>query len=146
MTHGKHSTVPGNLRPSEPHSRVEVAGPNELQVLGRWTEFRGELIGRSDLRVDGTLRGVSRLEGYRLIVGLSGRVDAEIHARSVIVRGCLRGSVTAEDRVEVLRTGELFARVRTRRLVFAEGARFRGEVEKVREDLAHRKPPHASGE
>jgi cytoskeletal protein CcmA (bactofilin family) len=146
VTHGKHSTVPGGLSPTETHSRVEAAGPNEMQVLGRWTEFRGELIGRSDLRVDGTLWGVIRLEGYRLIVGLSGRVDAEIHARSVIVRGCLRGSVTAEDRVEVLQTGELFARVRTRRLVFAEGARFRGEVDKAVEALVHRKPPHPSGE
>jgi hypothetical protein len=29
-------------------------------------------------------------------------------------------------------------------LVFAEGARFRGEVDKAAEALAHRKPPHPS--
>jgi len=88
----------------------------------------GDLDADADLRVEGVVRGTVRVRDHRLIVGLHAIVDAEIHARSVIVRGEVVGEITATDRVEVLPTGTVRGTIRARRVILADGARFDGVI------------------
>ena len=54
---------------------------------------------------------------------------AEIHAKSVVVGGQVRGNITADDKVEVAATGTMLGDVRAPRVVLADGAQFKGTID-----------------
>jgi cytoskeletal protein CcmA (bactofilin family) len=96
--------------------------------LGEGTQFKGVLSFAGAVRVDGQLEG--EIVGDEvLIIGEPGYVKAEIEVGTLVVSGRVQGTVTAKQRVELLRPSRVTGTIRTPCLVVAEGAMFNGNCE-----------------
>lgn len=98
--------------------------------IGSSMQIKGELTSNEDLVIDGKVEGKVYLNDHVLTVGANGLITAEIHdAHSVVIHGEIRGNITASDRVEVASTGSMHGDIRAPRVVLADGASFRGQID-----------------
>ncbi len=97
--------------------------------IGSGLKIRGEITGSSDMYIDGDVQGKVRVGSGRLTVGPSGRVQADLEAREIIVNGNVVGNLKAADRVQLGSTGSVQGSVVTPRIGIDDGARLRGNVE-----------------
>jgi cytoskeletal protein CcmA (bactofilin family) len=96
-----------------------------VSLLGEGTELNGELTFTHGLRVEGVVKGKVRSEAL-LEIGPSGKMDAEIDVRKILIRGEFRGSIHASDRVEILKDGKVFGDIFSPCLIIEAGAFFEG--------------------
>ena len=96
--------------------------------MDQGTELVGELRFRDTFRVDGLVKG-SIVSKNTLIVGESGRVEADIDCGVVSVRGTVKGRVQGRERVELLAGSRVEGTLVSPRLVIEEGAFFQGDCQ-----------------
>ena len=108
-------------RPKQPERRTVTIGPS--------VHIKGELIGKEDITVDGSVEGKIILKGHNLVIGPNARVKAAVFAKSVFIVGRVEGNITAEALVEVTESGMVRGDIRAPRVVLADGARFFGSVD-----------------
>jgi len=94
--------------------------------VGNGTVLTGETSFQAMLRIDGHLTGRISSESGTLIVGSSGRVDANIAVSSAIVSGTVNGDVVVTEKLELTRTARVIGNIQTPRLVIEDGAVFEG--------------------
>ena len=94
--------------------------------LDNGTSFEGKITLVGLVRLDGQLKGEVDADG--LVIGESGRVEAKLSVRSLVVHGSVTGEITAKERVEVGPTGSIDGSVRTPKLKVVEGARINGKL------------------
>ena len=66
---------------------------------------------------------------HALTVGPTGRVKAELSAKSVVVVGKVNGSIEASERVSIGETASVEGAISAPRLVVADGAHLQGRVD-----------------
>jgi len=94
--------------------------------VGNGTVLTGETNFQAMLRIDGHLSGKVSSESGTLIVGATGRVDANVEVASAIVSGTINGDIVAAEKLEFTRTARVVGNVQTPRLVIEDGAIFEG--------------------
>ena len=99
-----------------------------MATIGKSIVIRGDLNGDEDLVVEGTVVGKIELANNLLTIGASGRAEAEITAKSIIVIGHVVGNVQGLERVEIQATGVMEGDVSAPKLVVAEGAAINGAI------------------
>ena len=97
-------------------------------VLGPTLEIEGEIEGDEDLVIQGKVNGkiVSR---KALTVDNTGNVEATVTTDTMIVAGKLSGNVEAVDKVEIRKGGKMVGDIKAPRVVIADGAKFKGNIE-----------------
>ena len=97
-------------------------------VLGPTIEIEGEIEGDENLVIQGRVKGkiISRKS---LTVDGSGQVEASITTHSMIVSGRLNGNVEASEKVEIKKEGKMVGDIKAPRIVIADGAKFKGNIE-----------------
>lgn len=97
-------------------------------VLGPTLEIEGEIEGEEDLVIQGKIQGkiVSR---KNLTVDTQGRVEASVSTRTLAVSGTLIGNVEASESVEVRKEGKMIGDIKAPRVIIADGAKFKGNIE-----------------
>jgi len=98
-------------------------------VVGPASALRGQLSAREDLWIEGQLDGEVQAPAHQVTVSPSGRVRAEIKARSVVVEGELHGNVVASQMVTVRAGGRLTGDIHAPRVGLEEGCQFQGHVD-----------------
>ena len=102
----------------------------EKQVtIGHSIQVKGELTGSEDLVIDGTVDGKIQLKDHDLTIGTTGRITAEIQAKTVVVVGQVKGNITAGNRIEITETGSVLGDLQAPRISLADGATFRGAID-----------------
>jgi cytoskeletal protein CcmA (bactofilin family) len=122
------SSTPGNAPVAAVGSPLPVSA-RAVACVTQGIRIKGEITGKEDLFVDGTLEGKLDLGNASCTVGPNGKVKADISAREVIVRGNVDGKVEGTERVQLWNTGRVAGEVRTERLAIEDGAILRGKVE-----------------
>lgn len=109
----------------------ESASPSRI---GSGLKIRGELSGsgNADLLVDGELEGKIALGDSRVTIGQSGRVQADIEARDIVIEGSVQGNLKARESVHLSSTSRVQGSILTPRIGIDDGARLRGKVEMKR--------------
>jgi cytoskeletal protein CcmA (bactofilin family) len=102
---------------------------NGIARLGGSLHIKGEITGNEDLQLDGSVEGLVRLEDYKLTVGASAKVTAQIIAREVLVLGSVTGNLRARDRIEIKKDGSVVGDLTTARIMIEDGAYFKGSIE-----------------
>ena len=82
----------------QPASGTTFIGPN--------ITIEGTLSGNEPVVVEGTIRGNVNLASD-LRVGTNARIEATVHARTVLIEGKLTGDVSADERVELVATASV---------------------------------------
>jgi cytoskeletal protein CcmA (bactofilin family) len=94
--------------------------------LGSDSEFEGQLTFQGTIRIDGRYKGNITVDGT-LIVGHSGRVNAEISASNMIISGEVTGNMTAATNIEVHASGKVYGNLVAPTVTIHEGAVFQGQ-------------------
>ena len=97
-------------------------------VLGPTLKIEGEIEGEEDLVVEGHVQG-KIVSLKNLTVADSGKVEAQITTHSLAVSGKLNGNVVADDIVEIRKEGTMVGDIKAPRVVIADGAKFKGNIE-----------------
>ncbi len=97
--------------------------------LGSSIEVKGKISSDEDLQIDGTVEGPISLQGKKLTVGRTARLNSEVVAREIIVYGKVQGNLRASDRVEVKKDGSVTGDITTARIMIEDGAHFKGRIE-----------------
>src|SRR5882672_9796401 len=97
--------------------------------ISQGIRIKGEITGKEDLFVDGTVEGKLEFGNASVTIGPNGKVKADISAREVIVRGHVDGKIEGTERVQLWSSGRVTGEVRTERLAIEDGALLRGKVE-----------------
>ena len=94
-------------------------------VIGQDTNFKGTIVAKGSVRIDGELDGEVKLDGDA-VIGETGKINAQIKARNVVIAGTVHGNVEVVDKLEILPTGKLYGDIKVEKLAINEGAVFKG--------------------
>jgi cytoskeletal protein CcmA (bactofilin family) len=119
----------GTAAPAAPPPAPAVAPAAQI---GKSVVIKGEVNGREDLTVEGSIEGTMELREHVLTIGPHGHIKAEIFAKVVIVEGAVTGTITASEKVDLRETGSVDGDLVAPRVAIADGAHFRGRVEMER--------------
>lgn len=111
----------------------------ESVSIGKSIVIKGEVSGSEDLTIEGQVEGKIELRDHILSVGASGRVQAHIVAKAIVVHGEVTGNLTAAEKVEIRENGAVEGDIVAPRVAIADGAKFRGSI-----DMRHEQPSTAT--
>ena len=137
---GAVTTLPVNLELDKPMVQtapkiIDSTESNAARAfLGASLTLKGELSGNEDLLIEGRFEGTVNLEDHCLTVGPSGQVKAEIRAGRVIILGSVSGNITARDRIEIRKTGQVIGDLAGPGVSIEDGAYLKGKVEILRQE------------
>jgi len=94
--------------------------------VGSGTELTGETTFKAMLRVDGHLSGKISSSSGTLIVGATGKIDANVDVAVAVVHGAVNGDIIASQRLELGRAAKVNGNIQTPSLVIEQGAIFEG--------------------
>jgi cytoskeletal protein CcmA (bactofilin family) len=122
-------------RPSEPH-----LANHDQTILGQSVVLHGDLAGKEDLLIEGQVEGTINIPDHCVTVGVHGEVRAEIHARQVVVLGSVTGNISARDKIDIRKTGQVIGDLTATAIAIEGGAFLKGSIDIQREqnqDAAH---------
>jgi cytoskeletal protein CcmA (bactofilin family) len=113
---------------STPH-RVPDADPRNTATIGKAVKIIGQIFTKEDLNVDGDVEGTIESTDNKVTIGTTGRVQASVKAREVVIFGQVQGNVEAADKVDIRREAKLVGDITTARISIEDGALFKGSID-----------------
>ncbi len=121
--------------PTVPIPTADSARPS---VFGRTLLITGSLSAEEDLELHGTVRGSVSVPAHCVTVADDARVEAEVLARDITVRGQVAGKLTATEIVDIRSGARVQGQIAAPRLALAEGGIVNARVETRSVDAAVR--------
>ena len=100
-------------------------GSENITLLGKGVDFKGVVSFDGTVRVDGRVEGEIHTTGT-LIVGEYAVIEGIVSAGVLMNSGKINGTITAIEKVHILKPGVLVGHIRTPVIAFEEGSRFHG--------------------
>lgn len=94
-----------------------------LNTLVEGTVVEGQVTAKSDIRVDGMIRGSLTCEG-KVIIGATGFVEGQIKCDSAVIQGRFEGTLDVNDLLNVRQTAKINGEISTGKLIVESGAIF----------------------
>jgi cytoskeletal protein CcmA (bactofilin family) len=98
-------------------------------VIGPTITVKGEIFGKEDLEIQGTLEGTIKMKKHRVTVGDKGRIKADVHAKSIHVAGEVEGNLFGDDEVVLRESGKLLGNITAARVTLEDGSKFKGSID-----------------
>ena len=115
-------------------SRVERPAPTEARtIIGKQVIIEGNIQGKEDLHIEGSVKGTIGLEERHLIIGPDGQVEAEINAKNVTISGKVAGKIRALGKISITKEAEVSGEMHAKSISIEDGAYFKGAIELERE-------------
>jgi cytoskeletal protein CcmA (bactofilin family) len=89
----------------------------------------GQIFAKEDLNVDGDVEGAIESTDNKVTVGATGRVQAAIKAREVVIFGHVQGNVDATEKVDIRREARLIGDITAARIGIEDGALIKGRID-----------------
>ncbi len=108
---------------------TEATADRATGWLGSSLHVKGDITGTEDLLIDGSVEGLIKLDEWKLTVGATAKLTADINARDVVVYGYVKGNVHAKGRIEIKKDGAVIGNLTTAQIMIEDGADFKGSIE-----------------
>ena len=102
---------------------------DEKTAISSSTVIIGDITAKEHLIINGTVKGNIQINKYDLFIGPNGKLDGDVHAHNVRVRGHMRGEINANGTVAVTKEANFSGIVRSNGISIEEGAFFEASVE-----------------
>ncbi|MDR1348201.1 MAG: polymer-forming cytoskeletal protein [Prevotellaceae bacterium] len=89
------------------------------------TKITGTIETTGDIRIDGTLEGSVTSTG-RVVVGLKGKINGDLHCSCIDVSGKIKGNIIAKDVLILKEKSVLVGEITVQKLIIESGATFNG--------------------
>lgn len=100
----------------------------EITQIGHSVTIKGDISGKSDVRVAGNINGSIAIEG-ELIIEKQGYVEGEVKTTSAVVAGSVKGNIDCSEKLILESTSKFVGNIKTRLLIIQEGAVFQGNCQ-----------------
>jgi len=114
---------------STPHRVPPDADSRNTATIGKAVRVVGQIYTKEDLNVDGDVEGTIESQDNKVTIGTTGRVQASVKAREVVIFGQVQGNVEAADKVDIRREAKLVGDITTARISIEDGALFKGSID-----------------
>ena len=104
------------------------AGDDNITLLAKGVVLKGEIHVEGTVRIDGRLDGEIQTKG-QVIIGEDGLVHGTITCGTLVSSGRIKAKVTANERVQLLKTATLIGEILTPVLTMEEGAKLQGTTD-----------------
>jgi cytoskeletal protein CcmA (bactofilin family) len=98
-----------------------------LSIIGAGMRVVGDITAEGVVKIEGTVVGTVRA-GRQVLVGKGGEVEGDVISREAIIGGEVRGSIRADERVEIQATSVIHGDIAAKRLLVQEGGEINGVV------------------
>ena len=116
-----------------------------MTTIGRHVVIYGELSSEDDLTIEGSVQGFVSVREATLTIEAPARVDADVRAARVLVRGEVRGAISASERIELSQSSSVEGSLSAGQIAIAAGARFNGTIDMNRRTIASRVAEYRAG-
>lgn len=109
-----------------------------INMIGNGTIINGDIQSKSDIRIDGILKGSVKTEG-KLVVGTSGVVEGDVFCSDADISGEIKAKITVSKILSLKSTSKLNGDIITNKLSIEPGASFSGSCSMgaVIKDIKH---------
>ena len=98
-------------------------------MIGAKVKVNGDIVSSEDLLVEGEVTGTVTLAENELIIGSSGRVQANLNAKTIRIEGDVTGDIVGGERVVICASGNVQGNVSAPRVMLEDGGRFKGSID-----------------
>jgi cytoskeletal protein CcmA (bactofilin family) len=123
------------LKSTDAMRPIEATPTRATGWLGSSLHVKGDITGTEDLLIDGSVEGLIKLDEWKLTVGATAKLTADINARDVVVHGYVKGNVHAKGRIEIKKDGAVIGNLTTAQIMIEDGADFKGSIEIDRSEV-----------
>ncbi len=109
-----------------PSKAIDISGK---AMIGEAIKIVGNVTGKEDIVINGTIEGEVDFRHHFVVVGNSGQVNANISARNISIEGEVKGILRATEEVCILSTGKVTGDIRAPRMLLHDGSQFKGSVD-----------------
>jgi cytoskeletal protein CcmA (bactofilin family) len=102
--------------------------PMANTVIGSSIVVDGEISGEESVTILGTVKGKVS-SAAAVVVEAGATVEADLEGQTVTVSGKLTGNVTAREKLELKPESKMVGNAKAPRIVVADGATFKGNVD-----------------
>jgi len=109
-----------------------------VNMVGNGTIITGDIQSKSDIRIDGVLKGSVKTEG-KLVIGSSGVVEGDVICSNADISGEIKAKITVSQLLSLKSTSKLNGDIITNKLSIEPGASFSGSCSMgaVIKDIKH---------
>ncbi len=107
---------------------MATKGEQEITQIGGSTTVKGDISGKSDVRVAGTVNGSINIDG-ELIIERSGYIEGEIKSTTAVVAGSVKGNIDVSEKLILESSSKFVGNIKTKQLIIQEGAIFQGNCQ-----------------
>lgn len=142
------TVAPPQPQPAPP-PRTSVQAARERAVIGPSIEIKGDLTGGEDLQIEGRIEGKIDLRRHNVIIGKSGRVQADIYGKVITVDGEVLGNLYGEEQIILRQSSTVRGNLTAPRVMLEDGSNFKGSIDMTSKESAalpgHETRPGAAG-
>lgn len=112
-------------------------------LIGENIKIIGNLEGKGNIRIDGTIEGDIDYDG-NIVIGESGKIKGTTKSNNISLAGSIDGNVLAKTKLVILPTGVLTGDIETPSFIIHENAKFEGHskmtnIDSSKKDLTNLK-------
>ena len=109
-----------------------------MTTIGRTISISGEVLSGEDITVEGRVDGQLMVRDAALTISEQAQLRADVRGTRVLVKGQLKGSIVATERIELTASASVEGSLSANRVVLADGSRFNGGIDMDQRTIAAR--------
>jgi len=109
-----------------------------VTTIGPTIVISGELTSGEDITVQGRVSGQIMVRESDLTIGEQAQLKADVRGARVFVKGRLKGSIVASERIELAPSAAVEGSLSANRVVLTEGTQFNGRIDMDQRTIAAR--------
>ena len=112
--------------------------PSVVNIISSSTQINGDIVSKSDIRIDGSLKGSVKIDG-KLVVGDEGIIDGDVFCSDADISGSVKGKITVSQLLSLKASAKLDGDIVTNKLAIEPGCSFSGSCSMgaVIKDIKH---------
>jgi cytoskeletal protein CcmA (bactofilin family) len=100
----------------------------EKTSISNSTSITGNIKAKEHLIINGTIKGNVEIANYNFFLGPSGRIEGEVQAQNVRIRGVMKGEIKAKGKVEITKEADFSGKIESKSISVDSGANFNASV------------------
>ena len=100
----------------------------EKTAISNSTVIVGNISAKEHLIINGRVKGNLEIKGYNLFIGPKGKLEGEVQAQNVRIRGHMRGEIKANGTVEITKEADFSGNIESKGVSVEKGAFFDASV------------------
>jgi cytoskeletal protein CcmA (bactofilin family) len=120
---------------------VGIASPVAKAILGRSVVFKGQILSRENLAIEGEVEGTIDMMDHRLTIGTDGNVRANVKAREIELLGSMQGSIEAVNKVYIRKGAKFVGDIHCAGIVIEDGAYIKAGIDLSRQPAGDQHSP-----